>query len=223
MDTHDVSNVPEYLHHLQGQKRTLQQAQSRKGQRLRATKSREEIIMMFMLQRMRAGVNPAGYPVMRSSFVPAAYPPCIAPLEALDKVVIRDLTLETHHRGSYLLLRAVTPASIITAAMCIVEDEDNQVLVLQLYNQESEIATDGRLVEDTILLVKEPYLRVMADGDPGIRVDHLSDVIFLPDDHDLIPLSWRQRVTEEDRPVNDWKIKGNDFFNKSCFHLAVEW
>ncbi|KAJ5570095.1 TPR domain protein [Penicillium hispanicum] len=223
MDTHDVSDVPEYLQHLQGQRRMLQQAQSRKGQRLRATKSREEILMMFMLQRMRADVRPsAGYPVMRSSFVPAAYPPCIVPLEALSKVLIRDLTLETHHRGSYIVLRAVTPVSTITAAMCIMEDEDNQVLVLQLYNQDSGIATDGRLVKDTILLVKEPYLRVMADGDTGIRVDHLSDITFLPDGHDLIPLSWRQRVTEEDLSVNDWKMKGNNFFNRNSFHLAVE-
>lgn len=95
--------------------------------------------------------------------------------------MIRDLTLETHHRGVYILLRAVTPADTMTAAMVIVEDEEENVLMLQLYNQEKELSTNGRPIEGTVMIVKEPYLKVMSDGNYGIRVDHLSDVRFIPE------------------------------------------
>jgi hypothetical protein len=109
MDTHDVSEVREYWQYLHQQKQTLKDAQSRKGQRLKMTKSRDEIIMQFMFRRMMASTAPLDSKTIRSSFVPPAYAPCTAPLRILKKVVIKDLTLETHHRGSYILLRAVTP------------------------------------------------------------------------------------------------------------------
>ncbi|KAJ5198589.1 uncharacterized protein N7498_007706 [Penicillium cinerascens] len=178
MDTYDVSDVPEYLRILQGQKRTLRNAQSKKGQRPKAMKSREEILAQFMLRQM-INQGPVGPHSIRSAFIPSAYPPSVLPLTDLKKIMIKDLTLETHHRGSYILLRTASQPDIMTAIMAIVEDEDNRALMLQLYNQEKEIATDC-LTQGTILIVKEPYLKIMADGDCGIRVDHLSDVRFIP-------------------------------------------
>jgi hypothetical protein len=64
----------------------------------------------------------------------------------------------------------------MTAVMAGVEDEEGSVLIIQLYNQEQELSGAQTLREGTVLVVKEPYVKVMADGDNGIRVDHLSDV-----------------------------------------------
>lgn len=47
--------------------------------------------------------------LMRSSFVPPPYQPSVKPLEKLAQIFIKDLRLETHHRGSYLVLRSMTP------------------------------------------------------------------------------------------------------------------
>ena len=206
---------------LQGQKKTLENAQSKKGQRPKVMKSREDILTQFMLRQMmnQGSVGPRS---ISSSFVPSAYPPSVLPLTDLKRIMIKDLTLETHHRGSYILLRAASRPDIMTAIMVIVEDEDNRALMLQLYNQEKEVATDY-LTQGTILIVKEPYLKIMADGDCGIRVDHLSDVRFFPAYDDLVPLSWRERVTEDDIAANDWKITGNGFFNKGSYSRAIEW
>jgi hypothetical protein len=222
MDTHDVSKATEYLQYLHGHKRTLQNAQSRKGQRPKATKSRDEIIMQFTLRQMMANNAPVGFNIIRSSFVPPAYAPCITPLSNLKKAMIKDLTLETHHRGSYILLRAVTPTDTMTAVMVIVEDEEENVLMLQLYNQEKELSADGHLIEGTVMIVKEPYLKVMSDGDYGIRVDHLSDVRFIPEHDILIPLLWRRQLTENDASANYWKMKGNDFFNEAGYQFAID-
>ncbi|KIA75674.1 hypothetical protein HK57_00535 [Aspergillus ustus] len=222
MDTHDVSSAPEYLQHLQKQKKVLQNAQFHKGKALQPTKSRDELIMEFMFRRMMSRDRSANKHEIRSSFVPPAYPPSVAPLSTLKRIRIRELTLETHHRGSYILLRAVTPTDRMTAVMAVVEDERGDVLMLQLYNQEKEFSTDGRLVEGTGILVKEPYLKIMADENYGIRVDHLSDVKVLLSSDPLVPLSWQGR-REMDATANDYKTKGNDHFNKAEYYLAIDW
>ncbi|PYI07190.1 hypothetical protein BO78DRAFT_341620 [Aspergillus sclerotiicarbonarius CBS 121057] len=221
MDTHDVSEVSEYLQLLQRQKKTLQNAQSRKGQTPKRTKSRDELIMQFMFRQMMGKRGAVDQHAIRSSFVPPAYHPSVAALIELKKVLIKDLTLETHHRGSFLLVRAVTPTDIMTAIMAVVEDERGDVIMLQLYNQEKDLATDGRLAEGTVMLVKEPYLKMMADGDYGLRVDHLSDIRFIPDHDPLVPSVWRGRPKHH-ASADFWKTKGNSFFSQAAYHLAID-
>lgn len=47
MDTHDVSMVPQYMQLLLKQKKALQNAQTRIGQNIKKTKSRDELTMQF--------------------------------------------------------------------------------------------------------------------------------------------------------------------------------
>ncbi|OJJ42379.1 hypothetical protein ASPZODRAFT_125576 [Penicilliopsis zonata CBS 506.65] len=221
MNTHDVSSIPKYMQYLDRQKQVLRRAQARKGQRLQMSKSRQEILIQFMFRQLRN--TPTQETSIRSSFVPPAYPPCVTSLTELKKITIQDLVLETHHRGSYLLLRAVTSPDSMTAVMAIAEDENSDVLMVQLYQQDRDLARDGRLQEGTVMIVKEPYLKLMSDGDYGVRVDHLSDIHLLLGDDYRIPVSWRRRLLATDASADDWKIQGNDAFNDSCFHLAIEY
>lgn len=223
MDTHDVSDIPQYLECLRGHKENLKNAKAVKGRPARPQKSRAEILMQFMIRQM-VNMKPHDDPnYIRSSFLPPAYPPCVTPFSKLKKIMMTGLTLETHHRGRYLLLRTVTPTDTNTAVMAIVEDEDESVLMVQLYNQEQELSGAQSLKEDTVLVVKEPYVKVMADGDYGIRVDHLSDVMFIPEFDDLVPLLWRKRVTQADESASFWKEKGNEHFAREDYKLAIQW
>lgn len=224
MDIDDVSTNPQYWEVLKQQKANLKRAQAFKGQRATPRKSRNEVIGQFMLrQMMNSRGSSSGSMNIRSSFLPPAYPPSTVPLEELSKIMLQDLSLETHHRGRYLLVRTVTPIDIMTAVMAIVEDEAEKVLMLQLYNQEKEISQPLDLPEGVVLVVKEPYLKVMADGDYGIRVDHLSDLIFVPDFDERVPLSWRARISPvEDSPAF-WKERGNEFFEETRYLFAIQW
>ena len=111
----------------------------------------------------------------------------------------------------------------MTAVMAIVEDEEGSVLMLQLYNQELELSGAQSLKAGTVLAVKEPYVKVMADGDYGIRVDHLSDVFFIPEFDDLVPSSWRGHVTQDEENALSWKAKGSKHFNQNDFRSAIQW
>jgi hypothetical protein len=223
MDIHDISDAPQFIELLLKQKQSLRDALSYKGQHPKGKKLRDEIILQFRFRlMMRQGRANSRNINMRSSHIPPAYTPCLSPFCDLAKVMIKDLLLETHHRGTYLLLRAITPPDRMTAVMAIVEDEKKDVLMLQLYYQESENerAAEEILGEGTVLIVKEPYVKLMSDGDYGIRVDHLSDVIYLPMDDKRVPNHWQ--VTENPGSASAWKAKGNDYFNGSKYHDAIE-
>jgi hypothetical protein len=140
--------------------------------------------------------------------------------------MISDLLVETHHRGAYLLVRSVTtPQDRMTAVMAVVEDENGDVLMVQLYHQEN--APDGRaeeiLVEGTVLIAKEPYLKLMSDGTYGLRVDHVSDAVFLPEDDERIPGKWRRQPAEQMCTALAWKTEGNRHYNNSAYRSAIEW
>lgn len=222
MDTHDVSDVPQYFAILQGQKQNLKNAQALKGHPATPQKSRDQLVMRFNFQQlMKTKAQANG--TIRSSFLPPAYPPCTSPLSKLEKVMIKRLCLETHHRDRYLLLRTITQTNTMTAVMAIVEDEAGGALMLQLYNQEQELSGAQSLSNGTVLIVKEPYVKVMADGDYGIRVDHLSDVLFIPYFDEMVPSSWRIHVTQAGEDASSWKAKGSEHFNHDEFRSAIQW
>ena len=155
-----VFNVTrQYTELIDRQKKTLREAKKRQAQRPRDRKSQDHAYRKFMAALKFEGVG--GPRMIHSSFIPPVYVPCTSPISELRYVAIKDLQLETHHRGTYLMLRSITPPSRMTAIMAIMEDENGDVMMLQLYQQEDEgkLAAADILNVGTILLVKEPYFK----------------------------------------------------------------
>lgn len=136
------------------QKKTLQEAKNRQAQRPRDRKSRDHAYRKFIaaLKFERTW----GPRIVYSSFTPPAYVLCTSPISELRYVAIEDLQLETHHRGTYLMQRSITPLSQMTAIMAIMKDENGDVMMLQLYHQEDKgkLAAADIVNIGTILLVK---------------------------------------------------------------------
>lgn len=93
----------------------------------------------------------------KTSFIPPPYPPCVQPLSLLRKTMIKELRLETQHRGIYLIVRIVTPEDNLNASMAIVEDEAGDVLLVQLYLQNDGLTGEKGdiLLEGAVLLLKD--------------------------------------------------------------------
>lgn len=216
------NNVEQYTELIDFQKQTLQKAKKRQGERPRDRQSREYTYSKFMVALMSSRNGEERHQV-HSSFIPPAYLPCTTPMTELTYVAIKDLQLETHHRGSYLLLRSITPPSRMTAIMAVMEDENGDVVMLQLYQQLDEVERAAADIVNvgTILLVKEPYFKVMGDGEYGLRVDHLSDIIHLKRDDARIPDAWQLRLIEVERSAESLKIKGNLSMMKSRYWDAI--
>ncbi|KAK0648119.1 hypothetical protein B0T16DRAFT_112784 [Cercophora newfieldiana] len=222
MDRHDLTDLPQHFERLQEQKKSLQDAQSRKGQRP-ALEPRMKTVVRFrlMLLQKAGSVNDSTMHYVGSSFVPSPYPPCETPFSELTKVAIQELVLETQHRGKYLLVRCVTPQDRMTAVLAIVEDEGGDVLLLQLYHQEQAGETlEDILTEGAVLIIKEPYFKATANGGYALRVDHVSDIVFLTADDARVPEAWRW--VSGTSTAMAWKAKGNDNFNATKYRAAIE-
>jgi hypothetical protein len=144
---------------------------------------------MVALGTMKMGMD-AGH-MMTTTVIGNPYPPSVASYKGLKKFMIRDLTLETNHRGSYLLLRFICSPTRMSAVMNIVEDESGTVVLFALYFQEPESIRTAQsiLKNNSVIILKEPYFKVSAGGQYTIRVDQPTDIIWLSEDDPRIPTS----------------------------------
>jgi tetratricopeptide (TPR) repeat protein len=224
MDIYDVSGSEQYLQVLTRQKEVLKAARARQGEHPKDRRPRSELVGNFMIQHTRQQLLTSDFTNLHSSFVPPPYQPSTTPLEKLKQMFIEDLRLETHHRGSYLLLRSITPPNRMTAIMAIVEDEMKDAVMLQLYQQDDKIdrSATSILNQNDVFLVKEPYFKIMADGDYGLRVDHVSDLVKIEPRDQRVPLQWSPRVLNLDKTASDWKLEGNDAMRERKYWIAIQ-
>lgn len=135
-------------------KKTLQEAKKCQAQQPCDRKSRDHAYRKFIaaLKFERIG----GPRMVYSSFIPPAYILCTSPISALKYVAIKDLQLETHHRGTYLMQQSIMPLSQMIAIIAIMKDENGNVMMLQLYQQKDKgkLAVANIVNVGTILLVK---------------------------------------------------------------------
>ncbi|ESZ98258.1 hypothetical protein SBOR_1354 [Sclerotinia borealis F-4128] len=227
MDVDNVSEVPQYIQILLRQKAALNAAMARRGQRPKDMKSRRELIDQFMIARVvqeMTQFRTGGSIQLHTSFVPIPYEPSITPLGKLKPVYIKDLRLETHHRGNYLLVRVLTPPHRMTAIMAIVEDENAGAVPLQIYQQPDEKIRPATsvIMKNDVLLIKEPYLKTTSDGGYGLRVDHVSDLVCLDAHCDMLPNRWKSRPVILGKTADDWKQEGNEAMGKKDYWAAIQ-
>lgn len=219
-------DISHYFELLENQKRVLQRAKSRHGQRPNDRKPRDLMYKQFMMALMATTANEQreeGH-LLHSSFIPPAYLPCTTPLAQLKPIAIGQLTLETHHRGRYLLLRAIAPPYRMTAILVLAEDEHGDVAVLQLYQQDEQHVRDITDIvnEGDILLIKEPYFKVMASGEYGLRVDHLSDLLYIDRDEPILPKRWYPQISKAEKSAEIFKSKGDNAIGAGKYWKAIK-
>lgn len=197
------------------QQQALRDAQSRKDQPPKESTSADKLIEIHM--------NGSTF-IAGSKIIPCPpYAPSVRPLDSLKKTILNDLRPETHRRGSYVLLRAAGPGLAMSGVLAIVEDENGHIIYLNLYYPDTSIPAHELLEKGQVLIVKEPYLKKSSDGSLCIRVDHLSDVIFLHVFDERVPEKWRQVSVADESVASTWRTRGYDFFKRSKFRFAIEW
>lgn len=199
-----------------------QYAQSRKGLVPQNRKSRAELIRAHLMgQIVETSAQSAIH--IEAYFLPPPYPPSVSPLALLKKVMIKDLLLETHHTGSYVLLRTATGPRSTSGIHFVVEDETEDCILLSLYHQSKSQPGKITLEQGQICIVKEPYLVAMSEDGIKIRVDHLSDIISVNPFDDKVPQKWRCSKTNSTASADTWRARGKDFYKQSKYQFAIEW
>jgi hypothetical protein len=197
MDTIDVSDDDQLLTMLRRIEESANEAAKRKGQIVYDHPPAPIVVQTFMMNLMAKGYlapstsnENTTVPITQ---VPEPYSPCILPAKDLKPIAISQMRLETHHRGSKVLLRVLTPPDRINAVLVIVEDEEETAILLQIYQQPEEefVPCVETFLPDRICIIKEPFFKQSMDGPYSLRVDHPSDIIWLDENDQQIPEKWR--------------------------------
>jgi hypothetical protein len=219
MDVQDLSAVPQFVQLRDRQKQLLKMSAAYAGRRPERRDSLSTLVSGFMQSRPQE--HRPQQPALRWTFISEVYLPSAVSSRSLTPLSIRDLRLETHHRGKYLLLRTVTPPSKITGILTVVEDERGDGELLQLYNQDERVDPADIIPINTVCLIKEPYYKKTSGGGYAIRVDHVSDLIFPTPLDSRIPLKWRNSQAQT-WTAEDWKEHGNAAVRAGNFVKARE-
>ncbi|KAI9049783.1 hypothetical protein LZ554_005934 [Drepanopeziza brunnea f. sp. 'monogermtubi'] len=227
MDIQDVSQDAHYAQILLAQRARLEAARARKGEIPKDRQTRQKLAQDHVIQYKQFMALKSQKPqdtYMTATLIGEPYLPSVAPIEALEKIPISQLKLETHHRGFYLLLRLFVQPVRMTAVITLAEDEAGDALSFSLYQQESEGVRPAAeiLPKDTVLLLKEPYFKAVVDGGYGLRVDHPTDVVFLSDNDPRVPSSWRKSGDANTSKAEEWKQKGNSKVQAGKYRDAVK-
>ncbi|KAK2627525.1 hypothetical protein QTJ16_003491 [Diplocarpon rosae] len=224
MDIQDVSHDAQYVQVLNAQKTRLEAAHARKGEKPRDRQTRQNLTRRHMneyreAEAMKSSRSTTTY--MRATMIGEPYLPSVAPVKSLKKMMIDDLTLETHHRGFYLLLRLFVPPLSITAVITLAEDETGDAVKISLYQQETADVRKSPevLPKDTVILLKEPYFKIVGDGGYGLRVDHPTDIVYLSSDDPIFPQAWKKESSS--LGAEDWKQRGNTNVQINNFRDAI--
>lgn len=151
------------------------------------------------------------------------YYPSTTSLAQLKATKINELNPQKNHRGHYLLLRAITPPLRTEYITVLAEDENEDVVLLNLFHQEDEsVRKASDIVDvDTVLLVKEPFLTV-TDGETGVRVDHVSDLVSVGDYEPMMPRQWLPNDAVIQESFEETKSKGDAAFREGEFWKAIK-
>lgn len=140
----------------------------------------------------------------------------------MKKIFLKDLKFETHHRGSFLLLRIFCQPFRKSALMAAIEDETKDADRLALYHTKEALRAFEILPEGTVVTVKDPFYHMEEDGRYALRVDHPSDIIILEHRHKLRPEQWQDREATQMTALQ-WKLEGDRAFQREEYLEAHRW
>ena len=178
--------------------------------------------LMCTQQKHLHGVVGGPHAKITNILMPESYLPSTASTHRLQEILISEMRLKTHHRGRKVYLRVVTPPGRFNALSTVVEDPAGTAVWLALYQVplESQMAANKILFEGRICLLKEPFFRAAADGSYILRVDHVSDIQWLGEDDENVPVEWRQHfriiLTSQ-----DIRQEGNEAVKQENWEVAV--
>ena len=174
----------------------LKGAEARKGRKPINKPSRSQLIFQHKnaQTQVRGGRREGVKLGISFNITHNGHPPCTVPFATLEKRFLDHLRLEMAHRGSYLILRAVVNPIKYVSMTTVAEGESGEVELVQVYNQDYRRSPASIMPEGQVFIVKEPYFKETTGGGTGVRVDHISDIIFLDGEDERIPEKWRPRI-----------------------------
>ncbi|KAF3490604.1 TPR domain protein [Arthroderma uncinatum] len=149
------------------------------------------------------------------------YPPSTTPLRSLYKCMIRNLQFGTRNGGGYLLLRSLSEVGLTSTMAINMEDEVGDFILVRLCHH-NERGVAGRLPQESVFILKEPFYRQLTDSRVGISIDHICDAIYFPIYDMKVPAPWRQEVLANEDYAMAWNMKGGFLAGQFQYYQAID-
>jgi hypothetical protein len=208
-----------YAKLMEQQKQRLEQAHKRQGEFLtlgdQQSKLLQDRLLLYieMLDHQSIGDSL----LVDSSIISPYYAPSSTPLARLKQLHPRDLQLETHHRGFYLMLRNLKHlVKIAGVIISLMEDEFNNMVMTSHHSDDIERFSIGGFY-----VIKEPYFTIMSDGNYSVRVDHVTDMVRIPDEDGRVLRNPRWNATGASLTPHILKEEGNKAMGNGRIHDAI--
>ncbi len=156
-----------------------------------------------------------------SYFINAIYPSYILSFSNLIPISFYNLTFETQHCNYIFIVRAFNELNNITSIQNAIENKFDNIKRLAIYNLLSTTATNIIFPLDTVVTIKKPYYKRIADSGLFIQIDHLTDFIPFKPDNNIISSNLTARTTKISLSAFRLKEDGNATFKKNDFQMAV--
>ncbi|GAM18698.1 hypothetical protein SAMD00019534_018730 [Acytostelium subglobosum LB1] len=160
--------------------------------------------------------------------------PCTQDVMELTPMRMRDMFVETVHKGKVLILRTICPPYKVNAISLLVIDQygGDEAHYLIVYNFVVPGAAGGDkgfkhldlAFPGTVLALKEPYLKYAKSGQIVIRVDDPIEIEKIDDpNHPLIfNTEWKvSMLSNIPKDLDGWRLRGNDQYNAGRFDQAL--
>lgn len=107
------------------------------------------------------------------------YPPCVLSLQELEPMEIKDLRMETHHRGKRLVVKRAAPVVALAGrSWTMVQDQKGEETErLEMCLHKLRFGDEVMEVEKEFV-IKEPYFTLTDQGEATIRIEHPSDLVL---------------------------------------------
>ncbi|OWA51121.1 hypothetical protein BV898_15618 [Hypsibius exemplaris] len=172
-------------------------------------------------------------PTATSKLTPASD----ALLSSLTEIVHAKLLSNIRAKGRFIILRTLEPVAALVGLETVAEDRAGDVCTLALYNYRSsktETTPDEALPVGTVIILKEPVLKIDPERGNALRCDSPSDVVFVGRDSPFYGMVehtvWHHEVNGSlpslssfrGSSAEEWKTEGNNLFKRGLFNEARE-
>eukprot|EP01084_Bolivina_argentea_P034363 63601_1 len=143
-------------------------------------------------------------------------------LSELTQIKISQLSVNQVHYGKFLRGKLVTQPFQMVCCLSIFEDDDENVIVLSLYNfaslQHSLESLLKLLPIGTEVIIKEPYCKKSTSGVIAIRIDNPhTNFIVIERNYSVCPM-----YIDSKSDADTLKISGNAAVKNKSYHTAIK-
>lgn len=150
-------------------------------------------------------------------------PPCTKALADLKVVRLHRLRVKNKASKSVVVVRTICeprqPGQLLPI-LNVVEDDTGKAVHIEVYFS-STVPQAAILASGNVLAIKAPRLE-MSDYGRVIRVVHPSDIMILPQGHELMPKAFsRSAETTSSKSVWDWKEQAETAMDRKEYTKAI--